>query len=591
MISMKKQLNILITIVLIALLMMSLPGAIFCVQAAEDPEGGTDPDIRLGECQAGGSGEFLWNQMHGFVMIEDQEKVDEPFNISISEDVKYYPVEDKWKPQGHIYGELHDIIWYEEGEDGKIEPWKEISLDDFYEYSDDGINLTVYVLGEYWREQPGEDELRQAYKEVLVQRPNHAPTAVPWVVDSDEYGNGNWSGWKNISDPQDLNEDGELVYYISSEGIDVQFYLNASHSWDVDGDNITDWRWDLDGDGHFGQESRERKENTTVYLGVGDHILGLMVGDGNKYSSVVDIRIVIRTPIRYPDLTINEISVVNIDGLSSEIYKEDRAKITAHVKNIGDNESNEKFDVYFEYKFLDTNEPFMELGTDPRVTVTETILVNGLKLVEAVWDTGSDDFYPGNYTFRATVDPDEEVRELREQNNVFESDENITLFAAIDEGIPSISIVNPVEVSKYDAWVNEIVYINITLENTGTGDARYVDILYYIDGEWQHTLTVINLAKNSEETTSFVFSGDTNKTYKLRFEIKDNGVKVDETDTYSIKVEGNIPGPGDWTEPDTPEGDDEGNEMIPIIIAVVVVVGGIGGAGFFFMKKKDEDVW
>ncbi|MCK4614977.1 MAG: hypothetical protein KAU14_09250 [Thermoplasmata archaeon] len=503
----------------ISILIIIIPGTVNWARAAEG-DGGTDQHIRLSECQTDGEG-FDWNEIHGFAILEDDEVIDEEFNVSISEDVKYYSSEDKYKPVGHIFGELHEIHC-----DDDPEPSITITQNDFDAYKDDKINLTVYILVEYWREGSGEDELRQAYREVLVQRPNNAPVAMAMITDSDEYENGNWTGWKNASDPKDLNEDGELSYYISSEGINVLFYLNASNSWDIDKDNITDWRWDLDGDGHFGKESREQKMNTTVYLGVGDHILGLMVGDGNKYSQKQDILIFIRTSQRKPDFTIDEISAVNIDELSSDIFKGDGAKITVYVRNIGDNESNETFDVNFEYKSVDTNGTFIAMGS---VTVTDTIIVNGVKLVELIWNTGNESFNPGEYRFRATVDYSEKVKELRERNNVFTSKENVTLLKEVITGDACV-LIEEIKLSKTFALVNEIVYINISLKNEGEGYARYVDIFYHINGEEQYFRTIYVIPAGGNESATFTFSEDTVGNYNLTFSVYDNQVQVDETE-------------------------------------------------------------
>ncbi len=588
MIYMNGHKKILAIIALAGLLIMAAPGALFTVQG---DEGGSDGDIKIyGE--AGGSGEKPWNMISGLVLEEAGTKSDEPFNVTVCEGVKWNAGESKYTPWGYIYGDLEDIVWTDDPE-----PSFTISQSDFDAHKEDAVNLTVYILGEYWREGPGEDELRQAYKDVKVQRPNHAPKAVAMITNSDENDNGMWDNWTTISN----NDHGEVVYYIDSEGLSIKFYLNASASTDEDGDDITDVRWDLDGDGQFGAESSERKMNTTRYLGEGDHTLGLIVGDGNKYSEpVLDIKIVVRQPIRYPDLTIQNVDVTNTN-LHTEIKKGDLCKVMAHVKNLGDNEtSTEPFDVYFEYWFRDTSpdEPFWEeLGV---VTISETISVNGLKLVETPWDTGIGKFFPGVYSFRATVDYNDDMKELREQNNVFPAEgeemsaENITLEEDDEPGDPDISIVEVTQ-SKTDAWVNEPVWINITLKNEGTGDARFVDIYYYVDNSYQHYRTIDNLPDDgSEVTTAFVFSGDVNNTsgFKIKLEVRDDGVVVETSDTLTVYVEGDPGGTGGTGTNDPPEDEEGGlNENVPIIIVAVVVIGGLGGAGFFFMRKKDEDVW
>ncbi|MCK4614793.1 MAG: hypothetical protein KAU14_08315 [Thermoplasmata archaeon] len=531
---MKAYMNILLTIAITGLLILVLPGDLQWAKAEDS--GGTDGDEPKIDGNAGGG--FDWNEVHGFVITEDGTKVcsessDITFNVTICKDRPKWRKaegddEEKFHPAGYIFGELRGIHW-----DEQPEPYIPISREDFDKYKDDEVNLTVYILGEYTREGPSGDELRQAYKEVLVQRPNHAPFAVPWVVDCDAEEKGNWNGWRNVTDmrPEEVNEDGEMVYYIDAEGQSVKFYLNASESWDPDGDNITEYAWDLDGNRQFGEESRERKMNTTWHLGKGHHTLGLMVGDGNKYSQIVDIKFFIRIPIPYPDLIVDDISIVNLNGL--DIFeKGDRANIIAYVKNLGDKESSGSFDVYLEYRFVDTNGGYEYLGT---ARVTETISVNGILLIECQWDTGSDEFIPGNYSFRATADVNEEVDEQDEHNNYFESYE-ITLEPKPGEGTPDLSIQD-VLVSADTARVNEIVYLNITIRNDGDGEARYVDIYYYINSEFQYYATIDNIAaEGGEETYHFVFLGDTKGTFKIKFEVKDDGKLIETSDTYTINV-------------------------------------------------------
>ena len=586
---MKGHTKILLSIAITGMLFMSLPGMLF-LAGADDDTGGTDPDISVEGNPGGG---FDWNEVHGFVMSEDGTKVDEEFNITLCQEVKWRnDGEDgpNWYPSGHIFGELTNIEWDETPEPSILIPREE--LEENKGEDDDTVNTTVYILGKYMRDNPhGDDEARKAYKKIQVQRPNNAPNAVAMVTIDDEYGNGMWDNWTTV----ETNNGEEIVYYIDSDGASVKIYLNASESWDKDGDNITEYIWDYDGDGEFGKVSNERKVNTTYWLGEGDHNLGLIVGDGNKVNEPpLDIKIVVRQPIRYADLMIQDLEVVNTNG-QEEIYKGDRAIVRAQVKNNGDNKSTEQFDVYFEYWNRDQYEApnWLELGS---LTWTDDIEVNQLKLIETPWDTGFGDYDPGTYSFRATVDYLEQVKELREQNNMFPAEgddrdaENVSLLANPDEGDPNINIVD-VAVSKDTARVNEVVWVNITLENTGTGNARYVDIHYYIDNVNQYYKTIDLLEKDTEWTEPFVFSGDSNNTFKVKLEVKDDGITVETSDVYSIKVWGNINDPVDIEDPVIDDGDDGGNEMLPIIMVVVVVAAGLGGAGFFFMRKKDEDVW
>jgi len=499
-------------------------------------DGGTDEHIDISANVGGSGGEFSWNSIHNFVIYENDAKMNEEMNITVCEDIKYQYAEEKWKISGYIFVHLEGIRW-----DDDPEPTITISQEEFEEYSEDGYNLSVMVLGEYYRNNGNDSELRQVYKEVLVQRPNHAPVPVAMITNSDENENGQWDNWTTI----DSSDDDEIVYYIDSEGIAVKFYLNASQSLDQDGDIITDVRWDLDGDGEFGAEKLERKMNTTVYLGEGDHILGLIVSDGNKDSDPLYIRIIVKQPIRYPDLTVQNIQVVNKNGLE-DILKGDRCAVIAHVKNIGDLEVDQGFDVFFEYWFRDTSpdQPdWIQLGTQ---RITDTIYINGLKLVEIPWDTGSSEFIPGVYSFRAIVDYEAEIKELRERNNVFpregedENAENITLMETCCGGEPDISIVE-VMISKTEARVNEIVWINVTVENTGNKRARYVDVLNYINNDLKNNKTIDIILPGENATISFAFSSENKGTYNNTFILKDNGEILGEQASVVITVGSILP--------------------------------------------------
>jgi len=491
--------------------------------------------------QAESSQQEPGNEVHGFVITENEEPVEDMFNITLCQEVKWRnEVEDGWNwyPSGHIFGKLHGIY-----RDDDPEPAITISQQDFDEYREDTVNLSIYILGKYMRDDPhGEDEPRKAYKKIIVQRPNNAPNAVATITECDENEKPNWDNWTTI----DSNDRDEVVYYIDDEGVSVKFYLNASESWDEDGDNVTEWMWDLDEDGRFGMESRERKMNTTVYLGEGDHTLSLMVGDGIEFSDPLYIHILIRQPVRRPDLMIQDIQVVNRNG-EADIKKDDRCIVRPLVKNIGDDKTNDPFDVFFEYwprdEYPDPN--WLELGS---VSCTQDVEVNQLKLIEIDWDTGFADFLPGNYSFRVTADYDEEIWELREMNNVFPSSDKeksaeIILVQDNEGGdeVPDLSIQN-VEVSKSEVLINEVVFINITLLNEGDGIAKYVDIYYYIDNMFWYYRTIDLIETDSLSTVSFVFAGDTDNSFKLKFEVKDNGAVVETSNVYTIKVfEGSIP--------------------------------------------------
>jgi len=565
---------------------------VFCVihigyAVAEGDSDGTDEEIEV-DGDAGGG--FPWNEVHGFVMIESGYKVEEPFNITLCKQVKWQSEgEDgpNYYASGYIFGELRGILW-----DDDPEPSFLISREELEEHkseNDDDVNTTVYILGEYVRSGTGTDEVRKAYREIKVQRPNHAPVPIARITDSDEDEMGYWENWTTV----DADTTDEIVYYIDLAGVDLKFYLTASESWDQDGDNITDVQWDLDGDGEFGKRSNERKMNTTVYLGEGDHTLGLIAGDGYKYSEPLDIRIIVRQPIRYPDLTIKSVEVINKNG-EEFIEKGDHCSVIAFVKNMGDIEYSEGFDVYFEYWHIDTNpEPhWNELGA---VRITGRMGVNGLKLVEIPWDTEQSFYTLGTYVFRSTVDPGNVIQELRELNNQLES-ENTSLLDGGCNNTPELRIKN-IEISSYFVEIHENINITVTLTNSGTVSALYVDVHYFIDGVEEFFKTIEHIDAGGEGSLSFLYTppdvdpyATEDETHDVYFTIHDDGSLVETSEDVAIITVVQPPPPP----PPQPNGTAEKEFPLVYVIAgsTVVAISAITFAVVHIQKKrKGEIIW
>lgn len=558
---------------------MLVPGAAVIASGQSD---GTRGDDSGGEAKvyADAGGNFNWNVVNGFVMEKQSGgKYNGTFNVTVAEGEKHD------RATGHRFGTLHDIYWYDSPDNnGRPIPRITCSKEDLEAYGNpDGKgNYTVYVF-EWYNDtsNPGQPVNRSGWVKVVIVKPNHPPVPVAWIVDCNENGDGNWSGWKNASVEQDL------TYYVGSDSVSVKFYFNASKSWDPDGDNITDYRWDLDENSKFGEYAAERRMNTSANYGVGDHTIGLMVADGMKWSKVLDIHITIRTPEKYPDLTIIKITVENMEAGKSRLEKGDRAKVIAYVKNIGDNSTQHNFDVSFDYRFVDTDEDYQPLGT---TTVTDVLTPNRIVGVEIPWDTGDQNIIPGNYTFRAFADANDEIKELREQNNEFESGEVELYKSSENGGTPVISIAD-INLSNTKAKVNDVVYINVTLQNTGDGDARYVDIHYYLDGVEQTYMTIDRLPAGGEKTVTFVFNGDTDGTFHLKFTVKDDGSVVATSDTYTIVVYKETP--PQPPKPPVPKDNNTSSmgNYLPYIIIGTVIAAGAGGGAFFLMKKKEGNVW
>lgn len=236
----------------------------------EEESGGSDENITL-DANPGGSGDFGWNVTHGFVIKEHQSKVDEEFTIVMCEEIKYNNTLKKHEPAGYIFGELRDIRW-----DDDPPPFIRLSEEDFHEFKHDESNVSIYVYGEYEEDKPGDSEYRYAFFLLTISKPNHEPVAVARMALPATW---NWSI---------VNETNVTRFFV--ESVDpMELWFNGSHSWDVDLDPITDWKWDLDGDGKFGYTYPERGMNISASFSHSRRYeLGLMVID--KRGKVSNIR-------------------------------------------------------------------------------------------------------------------------------------------------------------------------------------------------------------------------------------------------------------------------------------------------------------
>jgi hypothetical protein len=149
----------------------------------------------------------------------------------------------------------------------------------------------------------------------------------------------------------------------------LTFYLNASLSHDPDSDPVIQFSWeDLFGIGEIFPLNRTVNESVT--LGEGDHILTLIVGDGNKTSDPLHLSILLRRETMLPDLHVDELQVANLNG-KNDIHQGDRAIIIALLRNIGEADLFEPITLTFEYWYRDSSPsiplwiPFSQLMREP----------------------------------------------------------------------------------------------------------------------------------------------------------------------------------------------------------------------------------
>ena len=518
------------TFLVTGLMVLAIP-ALFSVIADEGGTSGT----KMG-AEAGGSGEFNWNDLHGFVIWEADEKIEDEFNVTICENVKE---DDKGiNPSGHIFGELTGIIW-----DDDPEPKITISNQDFEDYRspEDDNNLTVYALGEYYdADNPDENEReRWAYKTVTIQKPNNPPTPVARVAEE-----GNWT-WINLT----LESD---VTFIVSSGDDITLWFDASPSWDEDHELVTGWAWELNEDGKFGGAG-ETQENVSKVFSVGKSYkdLGLKVFDerGKESATSVDFTIRVKSPERKPDLTVGEIDYQNNNANKANYEVGDTIIVQPKIRNEGENDTTSGFMVLLEYSTDNgqTNSELVELE------ITDPIPSSNFELLTYNWVTTG--FAEGQYKIRVTADINDAVDEDFEDNNQ-NTTNLISLEENVEDGDPILSI-DSVVADKIEVYVNEPLNITVTVKNDGTGDGTYVDIYYYIAGEYQYYLPLDVVPWGENATKVFQFSGDAKGVYTLAFQAQDNGINVGEQVPITVTVIKENDDPG---QVDDPSGGDGGSD-------------------------------
>lgn len=559
---MNENLSKMLTFLAASLMILALP--VFMFAQAEEDAGGTE-GTEMG-AGAGGSGQFAWNDLHAFVIWENNVKVEKMFNVTICETVKFDKDTGDAYAADHIFGELFNITW-----DDDPEPRITISNQDFEDEKQDENNLTVYVLGDYYDgSQPNEeDKDRWAYKTVNITKPNNPPTPVAWVAEE-----GNWT-WVDLSKEND-------VTFIVEEGDEITLRFDGSHSWDPDGENVTDWKWDLNEDGFFGGAGETGENKSRILTAGKSYYYGLQVGDERgKFSDVtLDFTIRVRSPEEKADLTVGEIHYENKNKAKDNYEVGDVIIVQPKIINEGENDTTENgFTVLIEYAKIEANddEVYQPLT---QIVITDAIPPGQSKIPTYNWDTGG--LAEGQYKLRVTADSDEEVDEEYEDNNDNKTN-RITLEERIGAGTPAISI-EFVTADRTKAYINEPINVTVCIKNEGNGDANYVDIYYDIGGEDQYyrTLDVVTAGENA--SIVFQFTGDAKGDYILGFVAKDDGSQVGDKVTVTVTVEKKDD--GGTVLPPTPDDDSESSGFIPGFELLTMVGAAVAGAVLFSSRRR-----
>ena len=457
------------------------------------------------EMHASSGGSFPWNAIHMIAIEEDHIKVEDEFNVTICENVKHK--DDTWTPAGHIFGELQGIRW-----DDEPEPTITISIDDFENYKESRWNLTFYVFGEYTN---ASNATRYAFRELTIIYPNNPPVAVVWFSEE-----GNWS-WTNLSEKDD-------VTVLLEDTWNCTLWFNASHSWDPNGDSVTEWEWNIESHGGFGCGLKTGNNESWSFDAGRSYFFSVQaVDERGARSDSLNFTIRIRRAEPRPDLTVGEINYENKNNNKANYEVGDIIIVQPKIKNEGANDTTIAFNVLIEYS-TDNGASYQELT---RMGINDSISSGNFKLLTYNWDTGR--FAIGQYKIRVTADFENSVNETMEDNNL-----NSTNSISLEHGghvHPNLAF-DGVWAERTQIFPNYEINITISVRNIGDGDARYVDIHYFLDGEHQYFRTIDSILAGYNETIHFTFSSDSKGSFNVQFSAHDDGREVAQSQTLTIDV-------------------------------------------------------
>jgi len=289
------------------------------------------------------------------------------------------------------------------------------------------------------------------------------------------------------------DDDYTLTATLPKDGI-LPIYFSAEDSYDDDGDELT-YYWDIDGDGRFetGETGENLNETGETYLynytEVGTYDLKLRVADGIEESDSIFFHIEVEETETKPELYVDGVAVEK-DGenaVDADIYKGDELIISAFIRNHdesafgADTTEDVLVNVYYamDSEDYDTWHLFDDMPFNVGIINKE-----GLKKADITWDTSESEFSPDEYMIRVVVDETDVVVEWNEDNNTGDYDGIIEVQEYVPPADPLLTM-RDLEFSPSSAKVNDDVLIDVTIQNTGEGDAEAVFIKLYIEGTYK----------------------------------------------------------------------------------------------------------
>jgi len=330
-------------------------------------------------------------------------------------------------------------------------------------------------------------------------------------------------------------DDGKTLNTALSKDGKVTIYFTGRESTDEDPGDELIFYWDIDGDGEFedgsgtGDDLDERGENYVYnYTTANTYNLKFKVADGTAESTSLVFTIKIADTEKKPELHPLDIVVEDENGdPATEFVKGDNIEISVEVENKDDSgygtdtaaavsvkvyysRGEENYATWHELEDTDTGSKIND-NSKARVTYT--------------WNT--ENVAPDGYKIKVVVDEGNAVKEWDEGNNEETFGSIIDIEEAGQEGSPILSFSGDIIFDYVGDKLKENteVTIDVSIQNTGDGEAQNARVHFYIDNIKKATSTYFDLGvletkKVSELALAFTWSPGTAGTYNIKLELE-----------------------------------------------------------------------